>query len=71
MIALFSHDKATDIINPSTQLLAQWGANGTDTIIHSQWWRLISSIFLHAGVFHLLANMYALFYLGSLLESRI
>ncbi len=71
MIALSSHDKANDIINPSIQLLTQWGANGTDTITHSQWWRLISSMFLHVGIFHLFANMYALFYIGSILENRI
>jgi membrane associated rhomboid family serine protease len=31
-------------------------------------WTLVSSMFLHAGVAHLLANMYSLFVLGSMCE---
>lgn len=32
------------------------------------WWRLITSAFLHAQVFHILLNMYALWLFGPLLE---
>jgi membrane associated rhomboid family serine protease len=35
------------------------------------WWRLITSVFLHYGPFHLLLNMLALYWFGSLLEQRI
>jgi membrane associated rhomboid family serine protease len=34
-------------------------------------WRLVTSGFLHAGLIHLLFNMYALYILGSLLEPAI
>jgi membrane associated rhomboid family serine protease len=34
-------------------------------------WRLITSGFLHAGFFHLLFNMYALYILGQLLEPAV
>jgi membrane associated rhomboid family serine protease len=34
-------------------------------------WRLITSGFLHAGLFHLLFNMYALYILGQLLEPAV
>jgi membrane associated rhomboid family serine protease len=34
-------------------------------------WRLVTSGFLHAGVFHLLFNMYALYILGQLLEPAV
>jgi membrane associated rhomboid family serine protease len=40
-------------------------------VAHGEWWRLITAAFLHYGPFHLLANMLALFWFGSLLEQRI
>ncbi len=36
-----------------------------------QWYRLISSGFLHFGILHLLLNMYLLFLLGNMLEPAI
>lgn len=36
-----------------------------------QWYRIVSSGFLHYGIFHLLVNMYALFLLGRVLEVGI
>ena len=35
------------------------------------WWRLVTAAFLHYGPFHLLLNMLALYWFGSLLEQRI
>jgi membrane associated rhomboid family serine protease len=40
-------------------------------VAHGDWWRLITAAFLHYGPFHLLANMLALYWFGSLLEQRI
>jgi membrane associated rhomboid family serine protease len=34
-------------------------------------WTLITSMFLHAGFFHLFANMFSLFFIGSFLENLI
>ncbi len=39
------------------------------SIRSGQWYRLITGAFLHGGIFHLLFNMYALYILGSQLES--
>ena len=36
-----------------------------------EWYRIVTSAFLHAGLFHLLLNMFALYILGSLLEPGI
>jgi membrane associated rhomboid family serine protease len=36
-----------------------------------EWYRIVTSAFLHAGLFHLLLNMFALYVLGSLLEPGI
>jgi membrane associated rhomboid family serine protease len=35
------------------------------------WWRLIASPFMHYGPFHLLLNMYGLYFAGTLLERAI
>ena len=53
---------------PENQSLLEWGANFRPLTLAGQWWRLFSAIFLHIGIFHLLLNMYALLYIGFLLE---
>lgn len=35
------------------------------------WWRIVTAGFLHAGLFHLFFNMFALYILGGLLEPAI
>jgi len=56
-------------ILPDNQILLNWGANFKPlTLDGGQWWRLFASTFIHAGFFHLLMNMYALLYIGLLLE---
>lgn len=55
-------------INPDGQSLLDWGANYRALTISGQWWRLFTACFLHIGIVHLLFNMYALLYIGVLLE---
>lgn len=52
----------------STETLINFGAKYNPAIIDGEWWRIISSMFLHIGLFHLLMNMLALFYLGTMVE---
>src|ERR671936_2832772 len=40
-------------------------------IAYGDYWRLLTAAFLHYGPFHLLMNMLALYWFGSLLEQRI
>jgi len=40
-------------------------------LAHGEWWRLITAAFLHYGPFHLLVNMYSLYFAGTLLEQVI
>src|SRR5256885_8412687 len=40
-------------------------------VAQGDWWRLITAAFLHYGPFHLLMNMFAPYWFGSLLEQRI
>ena len=46
------------------------GLRGPD-VANGDWWRIISSGFLHAGFLHLLLNMYVLYIAGSILEPGI
>lgn len=56
------------LLMPSNESLLLWGANFRPVTIEGEWWRLFTSTFLHIGIFHLLMNMYALVYIGLLLE---
>jgi membrane associated rhomboid family serine protease len=38
-------------------------------VSHGEWWRLITSAFLHYGPLHLALNMYSLYFAGSILET--
>jgi len=56
-------------IIPNNEVLLSWGGNFKPlTLDGGQWWRLFTCIFIHAGVLHLVMNMYALLYIGLLLE---
>lgn len=48
--------------------LLTWGANYRPLVTEGQWWRLVTSTFLHGGIMHLLANMYGLLFVGIFLE---
>jgi len=49
-----------------------WGANFRHlTVEQHEWWRLLTSMFLHNGFFHLLPNMGALYFCGIFLEPLI
>ncbi len=58
-------------MEPQAKELIEWGANFKPSTIDGQWWRLITSIFIHVGLIHLVFNMLALFYIGSFLELSI
>uniref|UniRef100_UPI00404AAF12 rhomboid family intramembrane serine protease n=1 Tax=Fulvivirga sp. TaxID=1931237 RepID=UPI00404AAF12 len=49
----------------------KWGANFAAYTLNNEPWRLITSMFLHFGWIHLIANMYSLYVLGTALERRL
>src|SRR5262249_56428754 len=48
--------------------ITEAGANYGPAIREGEYWRLVTSMFLHGGLLHLALNGWALFQLGSLLE---
>ncbi|HEX9940521.1 MAG TPA: rhomboid family intramembrane serine protease [Thermoanaerobaculia bacterium] len=48
--------------------LVTLGANVPSLVRGGQYWRLVASMFLHIGFFHLLVNGWALYQLGALFE---
>jgi rhomboid protease GluP len=52
----------------SVEAIVAMGALDADAIYLGQYWRLVSAVFLHGGVDHLLSNTVALFILGMVCE---
>lgn len=64
---------ANAIIWFNLQLAMDWGlrlfALQPDSVLHGRVWLLVTYLFLHPGVIHLLVNMYGLYLFGGQLES--
>jgi membrane associated rhomboid family serine protease len=50
------------------QDLLNWGANFRPITTNGEWWRLLTSTFLHGGLMHLVANMFGLLFVSIFLE---
>lgn len=57
-----------NVFKPATESMIIWGANIKTLTLEGQWWRLLSSCFIHFGIFHIVLNMFALAFIGSWLE---
>ncbi len=54
----------------STESLVDLGATyGWAIGVHGEWWRIITGIFLHAGLAHITLNMVSLYIVGTILET--
>lgn len=68
---LFFFSTGTGLISYKTADLIQWGANFGPSIEEGEYWRLFTSLFLHGGLPHLVANMFSLALIGAVLEPAI
>lgn len=55
-------------VNPDMVTLINWGGNYQLKTLDGEIWRLLTCTFLHASIFHVLMNMFALVSIGTLLE---
>jgi rhomboid protease GluP len=52
------------------EVLIALGANHPELVLNQgEWWRLVTSMFLHIGIAHLLLNGWALFQIGAIVET--
>jgi membrane associated rhomboid family serine protease len=56
-------------MKPTPFQLLRWGADFGPLTLAGQPWRMLSSAFVHIGLFHILLNMISLLFLGSLAEA--
>ena len=55
---------------PGGQLFADWALQGA-IISTGEWWRLVTAMFLHGSLLHLAFNMFALYWLGRIIEDAL
>ena len=65
LVYIFSAFFSQSIIDMDTKVLVDMGAlYGPITVLHNEWWRLFTAMFLHGGMTHLLMNMFSLYLIG-------
>jgi len=62
--------QGSGINSPGGTLFAKWVLFGP-AVANGDWWRLITSTFLHASILHIAFNMYFLWFVGSAVEQAL
>ena len=70
VFGLMAYDGA-GIFDANGLVHLKWGSNYSPLTLSGDWWRLLSSIFIHFGIIHLAMNMYCLFSIGVYLEPML
>jgi rhomboid protease GluP len=52
-----------------TRVLLAHGALSGDLVRQGQWWRIVTGAFMHGGIAHIALNMFALYQVGSFVET--
>ncbi|MCT4625211.1 MAG: rhomboid family intramembrane serine protease, partial [Schleiferiaceae bacterium] len=59
------------VIGANAYDLMEWGANRRAETLGGEWWRLLTSMFVHGNIMHILMNLFAIGLISSELESAI
>ena len=61
--------RGVSVWGSTTDQLRYWGAdNAGAVLVYSEWWRIVTAMFVHVGWIHLATNMWCLWNLGLLAE---
>ncbi len=60
-----------NFFEPSADDIIRWGGNLASLTTEGEWWRMLSCIFVHIGILHLIFNMYGLYIIGRYLEPML
>ena len=55
-------------VSPSAESVIPWGADYGPLTLSGEWWRLLSSTFIHFGIIHIAMNMFVLWGVGGFVE---
>lgn len=59
----------SSLMGGNAEQLMRWGADaGQDVFVDGEWWRTITSAFVHIGIIHIFFNMWCLWNLGQMAE---
>jgi rhomboid protease GluP len=67
LVAIFAAEVALDVLD-SAELLLLAGALAREAVLAGEWWRMVSAVFLHGSLEHVVGNVVALFVLGMVCE---
>jgi membrane associated rhomboid family serine protease len=70
LVYLITVAQGAGINAPGGSLFSKWILWGP-LVAHGDWWRLLTAAFLHAGLLHILFNMWALWWLGAIVENAL
>jgi membrane associated rhomboid family serine protease len=77
IVAFYKHDwkieplDVNPFLGPSPEILLELGAMKTDLlVVHGEWYRILSAIFLHAGIIHLVLNVGSILFICGAVEKN-
>jgi membrane associated rhomboid family serine protease len=70
IIYVITASQGAGIDAPGGKLYLDWALYGYG-VQSGEWWRLGTSMFLHGGILHLAFNMFALYWLGTIVERAL
>ncbi|MCZ4242963.1 rhomboid family intramembrane serine protease [Pedobacter punctiformis] len=60
-----------NLTNEFLEMILNFGVNNRNLVLEGQFWRLFTYQFIHGSLWHLFFNMYALIYLGLMIENKL